>query len=260
MRFPRVLTIYSWLLLIFLFAPIVTLVIFSFDGTGRGTLPLTELSTRWYQDVFSAPLIRGAFGNSLIVAGAATVVSVVIGALAALAFYRRRSSLNTPITVFAVLPITLPPLVLGIALLSLFKILGLNLSLFTVTVGHILLTAPLVLLVISARLSNFDASVEEAARDLGATPLETFRKITFPLIRSSILGATLLVLAISLDEFIVTLFTIGPDSTIPVVIWGQMRRGVSPSVNAISTILLVVTITVVLLTRWMVGFGANRKR
>jgi spermidine/putrescine transport system permease protein len=257
MRRPHILTIYVCVLLVFLFAPILTLVIFSFDASGRGTLPLTDLSTRWYTDVLSSSLIRGAFGNSLIVAAATTAVSVTVGTLAALAFYRRRSRLNVPITVFAVLPIALPPLVLGIALLSLFKIVGLHLSLFTVTVGHILLTAPLVLLVISARLSNFDHSIEDAARDLGATPSQTFRKVTFPLIRASILGATLLVLAISLDEFIVTLFTIGPDNTIPVVIWGQMRRGVSPSVNAISTILLVLTVTFVLLTRLLAGFGTR---
>jgi spermidine/putrescine transport system permease protein len=238
---------------VFLFAPIVTLILFSFDASGRGTLPLTDLSTRWYSEVVESPLVRAAFGNSLAVGGATTVVSVTIGTLAALAFYRRRSRLDAPVTVFVVLPIALPPLVLGIALLSLYKTMGITLSLTTVTIAHVLLTAPLVLLVVGARLGNFDSSVEEAARDLGATPAQTFRKVTFPLIRSSVLAATLLVLAISLDEFIVTLFTIGPDSTVPVVIWGQMRRGVSPTVNAISTILLVITVLVVLVTRQFAG-------
>lgn len=248
MRMPRPLVIYSWLLLLFLFAPIITLVVFSFDSTGSGTLPLEGLSTRWYDEVLNDPVTRTAFGNSLIVAAATTAISVTLGTLAALGFFRRRTRLNTPITVLVVLPVALPPLVLGVAILSLFKAMGISLSLGTVTIAHVLLTAPLVLLIMNARLSNFDASVEDAARDLGATPFQTFRRITFPLIRPSVIGATLLVLAISLDEFIVTLFTIGPDNTLPVVIWGQMRRGVSPTVNAISTILLMITILALLLT------------
>jgi ABC-type spermidine/putrescine transport system permease subunit II len=185
---------------------------------------------------------------------------VILGTLAALAFFRRRSRLNAPITVLAVLPIALPPLVLGIALLSLFKAMGITLSLTTVTIAHVLLTAALVLLVVNARLANFDRSIEDAARDLGATPVQTFRKVTFPLIRSSVFGAMLLVLAISLDEFIVTLFTIGPDNTVPVVIWGQMRRGISPTVNAISAILLTVTVAVVLLTRWLAALRVGSSR
>jgi ABC-type spermidine/putrescine transport system permease subunit II len=260
MRRPSILAIYCWLLLAFLFAPILTLILFSFDASGRGTLPLNDLSTHWYEEVLDSPLIRAAFGNSLIVAAATTVSSVILGTLAALAFFRRRSRLNAPITVLAVLPIALPPLVLGIALLSLFKAMGITLSLTTVTIAHVLLTAALVLLVVNARLANFDRSIEDAARDLGATPVQTFRKVTFPLIRSSVFGAMLLVLAISLDEFIVTLFTIGPDNTVPVVIWGQMRRGISPTVNAISAILLTVTVAVVLLTRWLAALRVGSSR
>ena len=142
---------------------------------------------------------------------------------------------------------------LGIALLSMFKVLSIPLSLWTVIVGHLLITIPIVLLTLNARLSNFDPSLEEAARDLGATPLQVFSRVTFPLIRPSIVGACLLVLALSFDEFIVTFYTMGPQTTVPLVIWGQMRRGVSPEVNAISTVLLLVTLALILLTRRLGG-------
>jgi spermidine/putrescine transport system permease protein len=149
----------------------------------------------------------------------------------------------------ALLPIALPGLLLGVSLLSFFNWLHVQLSLWTVIVGHVLLTLPFVVLVMMSRLTGFDRSLEDAARDLGASAFDTFRHVTFPLIRPSVIGSALLVVALSLDEFIVTFFTIGPENTLPIVIWGQMRQGVSPTVNAISTIMLVTTLVLVLVVR-----------
>jgi spermidine/putrescine transport system permease protein len=140
-------------------------------------------------------------------------------------------------------------LLIGISLLSFFSWVGITLSLTTVAIAHILLTLPFVVLTMSARLAGFDWSLQDAANDLGATPLQTLWMVTLPLIRPSIIGSGLLVAAISLDEFIVTFFTIGPQNTLPLVIWGQMRQGISPTVNAISSVMLAITIVLVVIVR-----------
>jgi spermidine/putrescine transport system permease protein len=142
-----------------------------------------------------------------------------------------------------------------------FRVLDVRLSTNTIVVGHLLITLPVVLVTVNARFATFDPAVEEAARDLGASPWRTFASVTFPLIRPSVIGGGLLALALSLEEFIVTLFTTGGESTVPVVIWGQMRRGVSPTVNAISSLLLAATVVLVLITRQLTGAtvtGARR--
>jgi spermidine/putrescine transport system permease protein len=245
------LTVYAWAVVAFLFAPVITVVIFSFSETG--TLPLTRLTAKWYQAVFSSPLYGPAFRASAVVGAAVCVIAVTIGLLAALAFHHHRSKAGSVVIGLSVLPIGLPPLVLGIALISAFQVMHITLSLATVAIGHLLLTIPVVLLTLYAAFANFDPALEEAAIDLGASPVKTFWKVTFPILRPSIVGAGLLVLAVSLDEFIVTLFTIGAQSTVPIAIWGQMRIGVSPSVNALSTLLLAGTVTLVVVTMRLVG-------
>jgi spermidine/putrescine transport system permease protein len=251
MRRNLPLKIYSVVFVIFLFMPVITVVVFSFSQTG--TLPLKRLTLLWYRAVLSSAQYGSAFQSSALVAAATCLIGVTIGTLAAVAFHRYRSTLSTVVIILVVLPIALPPLVLGISLISLFKVLGVTLSLATVTVGHLLLTIPIVIITLYAAFANFDPLVEEAARDLGATPTQTFWRITFPAIRPSVVGAGLLVLAVSLDEFIVTLFTIGAQNTVPITIWGQMRIGVSPSVNALSTLLLLGTVALVVVTQRLAG-------
>jgi spermidine/putrescine transport system permease protein len=251
---------YTWAVLAFLFAPVITVVIFSFSQTGG--LPLTHLTTTWYHQVLSSSLYSDAFKASAEVGAAVCLIAVTIGLLAALAFHHFRSPVGAAFVGISILPIALPPLVLGIALISTFQVFHITLSLETVAVGHLLLTIPIVLLTLHAAFANFDDAVEEAARDLGASPVRTFWVVTFPIIRPSVIGAALLVLAVSLDEFIVTLFTIGAQNTVPLTIWGQMRIGVSPSVNALSTLLLTGTVLLVLLTIRLTGatFSASTGR
>lgn len=247
------LSIYCCALLAFLFAPTLAIVVFAFETSGKGTLPIDGFGLRWFRQVFSDPVTVRAFRASAIVAIVTASIAVVIGTLASYALFRRRSRWGQGLLAAATLPLAFPYLVIGISLLSMFHFLGVRLSLATVTVGHLLITLPAVIVTISARFSTFDPALEEAARDLGASAWRTFRSVTFPLIRPSVIGAGLLALALSLEEFIVTLFTIGGDSTVPIVIWAQMRRGVSPAVNAISTLLLVTTVVLVVATRKLTG-------
>ena len=246
---PSWLTVYCVLLLLFLFAPVIVVVIFSFDAGGRGTFPIEGFTLDWYRQFFDDPVMIGAAKNSAYIALMAAGATIVLGTLAAFALTRYRIRFASAVTGLIVLPIVLPPLLLGVALLSFFDRIGFRLSLWTVVVGHVLITLPFVVLTLSARLASLDPALEEAADTLGADRWQAFRHVTFPLIRASVIGSALLVLALSLDEFVVTFFTIGSDSTLPIVIWGQMRAGVSPVVNAVSTLMLAATLVVVLLVR-----------
>jgi spermidine/putrescine transport system permease protein len=145
------------------------------------------------------------------------------------------------------IPITLPPIILGIALLSFFALLGITRSLLTVVISHVLFCAPFAVLIMNSRLEGFDIAVEEAAMDLGATRSEVFRYVTFPLIRPSIIGAMMLTFALSFDEFLVTFFIIGKKNTLPIVIWGMLRRGVSPVINSIATMVLIISMALIVI-------------
>jgi spermidine/putrescine transport system permease protein len=151
------------------------------------------------------------------------------------------------VTFGVLVPITLPPIVIGIALLSFFAALDLPRSLLTVMISHVLFCAPFAILVMNSRLEGFDIAVEEAAQDLGANRFQTFRYITFPLIRPSLIGALMLTFGLSFDEFLVTFFVVGRKNTLPIVIWGMLRRGVSPSINAIATMVLIISMTLIVL-------------
>ena len=145
----------------------------------------------------------------------------------------------------SLLPAAVPLLVVGMALAVLFRTVGQAPSLFNAAVGHILIALPFVILTMNARLETFDFSTLEAARDLGASPSRTFRDVTFPLIRPSVIGAALLAIALSLDEFVVTFFNIGTSMTVPVYVWSLVRKGVDPSLNALATITLLTLVALV---------------
>jgi ABC-type spermidine/putrescine transport system permease subunit II len=156
---------------------------------------------------------------------------------------RRRIALTA-----SLLPAAIPALVLGIALAVFFSGIGSRQGLFNASIGHAVLSLPFVILTMNARLETFDFSTLEAARDLGASPLQTFRDITLPIIRTAVIGAGLLAIALSLDEFVVTWFNIGNEMTIPVLIWGLLRRGIDPSINALASVVLVSLIAIVMVS------------
>lgn len=243
---------YCALALAFIFAPIVVVVVFSFDRLGIGTFPMTGFTLHWYQALFNDSAFTDAAQNSLYVAAVATTLALTLGTLAAFALTWYPVRFSGAFYALVLLPVALPGLLVGVALLSFFTYLGVELSLNTVIAAHTLLLLPFVVLTVAARLSSFDRSLQDASADLGASPIQTYRRVTFPLMRTTLIGAGLLAVAISLDEFLVTFFTIGSQNTLPVVIWGEMRLGVSPVVNAVSTTLLLVTFVLVMAT-WILS-------
>ena len=232
------LTLYTLVAFLFLFAPIAIVVLFSFNKTASLTFPFHGFSLRWYRAVFGSGIYRDAILASLRVAAITVVVVVVVGTLAGIGVTRYAFRGNSVVRVFLLFPAALPGLFVGIALLSFFVQTKISLSLWTVTVGHLIYVLPYFFLVVTSRLQRFDYLLEEAARDLGAGPWTTFRRVTLPLIAPSLIAGALVVFSLSWDEVFITFFTIGAQNTLPLVIYSTVRQSVDPSVNAISTLLL----------------------
>jgi len=254
MKRPHVswLPVYTVLVFLFLFAPIAVVVLFSFNKTAGLTFPFHGFSLRWYRAVFGSPLYRDAILASLRVAAVTVVVVVVSGTLAGLAVTRYAFRGNALVRGFLLFPAALPGLFVGIALLSFFVQTKVTLSLWTVTAGHLVYVIPYFFLVVATRLQRFDYLLEEAARDLGAGPWTTFRRVTLPLIAPSLIAGALVVFSLSWDEVFITFFTIGAQNTLPLVIYSTVKQSVDPSVNAISTLLLAGSLVFVFSVRRLV--------
>lgn len=230
--------------LFFLFAPIGIIILFSFHASPALTFPIQGLSFRWYETLLSKPDFVASLLNSLKVGFFTAIVTTILGTLAALALIRMKRSQKTIFEWINFAPIGLPGLFIGIALVTLFAQIGLPRSLITVTIAHVLCTLPFFVETMRSRINYFDQSLEEAARDLGASQLQTFRMVTIPILAPTIAGAAILSFALSFDEFIVTVFVSGNDTTLPLYIWSMMRRTVDPSINAASVIALALSIAV----------------
>lgn len=230
--------VYVPLLLGFLFAPLLIVVVLSFTTRTVPAFPLTDVTLDWYRNVFSDDIFRSALTNSVVVAAVTALAAAALGTLAALALSRRRSRFSRALTGGLVVPLALPGLITGIAMLTFWVRLGVGLSTTTIALGHIVFVAPFVLLVMVARLRDLDPSLEEAGRDLGEGPWGVFRRVTFPLILPAVAGGALVAAALSLDEFIITNFVSGSTVTLPLFIWSKLRIGVTPDVNAVSTLVL----------------------
>ena len=238
--------LYAMLVILYLFFPIAIIVLFSFNASPAVSFPIRGFSMRWYMEVLESPVFLAALKNSLVVAVFTTFFCLSLGTLAALALTRYRFRLRPLVQSLFLMPLSLPGLFLGISLLTYFISLNLQLSLGTVVVGHLIYTLPYFVLVATARLERFDRVLEEAAQDLGCTPWQTFWKVNFPIIAPSIIGAALIVFALSFDEFLITFFVIGPESTLPMLVWSMMRKSIDPSVNAISVVLMAASILLIL--------------
>ena len=227
------------IVLLYLYLPVVITVLFSFATSPRLSLPIKGLTFDWYASALANPLITVALQNSLILAVVSAVAAGTIGAAFAFGVVKvKRPGARRALLTASLLPAIVPLLVIGISLAVFFRSLGSPQGLVNAAIGHVLVSLPFVVLTMNARLETFDFSVLDAARDLGASPLRTFLDVTFPLIRPSIVGAALLAAALSLDEFVVTWFNVGNQPTVPVLVWGLMRRGVDPSINALASLLL----------------------
>lgn len=241
----KLLAAHSWLVYLFLYLPIVILIIFSFNEA-RQTARWEGFTVQWYEKLFSNKLILKSVKNSLVVAAVTTVCSTIIGTLAALALgrFNFRGKGFTQAALF--LPIIIPEIVLGAALVTFFGATQIRLSIWTVIVAHVAFSISYVAIVVRARLAGFDRSLEEAAMDLGAGPIETFFRVTLPLILPGIVAGALLVFTISIDDYVITSFVAGVGSTtLPLQIYSMIKVGVTPEVNAVSTLLLLFTVIMI---------------
>lgn len=245
----------SWLVFAFLYAPIIVLTIFSFNSNDNVGI-WTGFSFRWYGEMFQNDAVMSALRNSLIVAAVSTLVSTVLGTAAAVALERYRFRGRAAFDGLTYLPVIIPDVTMAVMLLlffvQAFRMIagaGINLhfGLGTISLSHIAFNISFVAIVVRAKLGQLDPSLEEAAADLYAGRWTAFRKVTLPLILPAVLGGALLALTLSLDDVVVTSFVSGPGSTtLPVYVFGLVRRGVTPLINAVSVVMLTASISLVL--------------
>src|SRR5437763_1174834 len=236
------LTGYGLFVYFFLFAPIVLLVLFSFNTNQYG-LPITGWTTSWYHQVFGDYEIQDALRTSLKVGAEVTVISVLLGTAAAFPLVRSGLRFPAAFRVAMTLPIMIPGILIGISLLVLFtQVLHWQLSAQTAVIGQSLYTTPFVLLLVAARLQGFDRNLERAASDLGANTFNRLRLIVLPLIFPAILAGALFAFTLSFDEFVITYFIIGGYNTLPIYIYTQIKFGITPEVNALASLLLLASV------------------
>jgi spermidine/putrescine transport system permease protein len=240
-RLPRWLLGVALAVYAFLHVPILVLVVFSFNDS-KFSVDWAGFTLNWYQRLLERPDILRGLKASLIVGGASTVISAILGTLVALALARHRFRGRTALEGFLYVPIVTPEIVVGISLLILFALIKIPLGLTTIVIAHVAFCVSFVVIVVLARLEGMDGTLEEAAMILGADEITTFRKVTVPQLWPGILSGALLAFTMSFDDFVITSFVSGSgSSTLPIVVYGMVRRNVEPSINAISTIILVVT-------------------
>jgi spermidine/putrescine transport system permease protein len=242
----RLMRVFFTLVVVFLYAPIVILLVFSFNNAAVPAFPLSGFTTHWYHDFLHNGSMRGALETSVIVAAMSSLGAVALGILASVALARRGFRGQGLVTALLLSPLVIPFVVLGIALLLLFHVLGVQPSLLTVTTGHIVISLPYTILVLLPRLEQIDRSLAEAAYDLGAGPLRTFRWITFPLILPAIVSAYLIAFTTSFDEYALTSFLIGTRLTFPIFLYSALRfPSQLPQVIAVAVLVLMSSLVVI---------------
>ena len=236
---------------LFLYLPILILVIFSFNANSVVGV-WTGLSTRWYEELLHDRALIDAFQVSLWVAFWSTLISTVLGTLGAMALerFRFRGKLTYDATMY--LPIIIPDIVMALSALLFFVLVAVPLSRYTILVAHVAFNISFVAVVVRGRLAEMDRALEEAAADLGANAWTTFRRVTLPLLMPAIVSAALLAFTLSLDDFVITFFVSGPGSTtLPVRVYSMIKFGVTPEVNAISTLMLLGSTVLVVVSLWL---------
>jgi len=223
----------------FLYLPIVTLIVYSFNGQGVGGFPPRNLTLDWYRMLFADDAIWSSVLNSLLVALVAVAISLTFGIPAALALDRANFPGKALFRRLVLLPLILPGIITGLSLLMLFREADVKLGLVTIVLGHGTALISVATTEVFAGLQKLDRAQEEASLDLGANYWQTFWRVTIPNLRLSIIGAALLIFTLSMDEIAVSFFLIGRDNTLPLEIWGRLRRGITPEINAISSIIFV---------------------
>lgn len=240
-------TLYLWFILTLIYLPIIIVVVYSFNASRMATI-WGGFSVKWYQMLFSNRILMKTLRTSLFLAGTSAVISSVIGTMGAYALSNTKSYIKF-IEKFIYLPLMIPEIILGMAFLSFFTLLKVKTGMLTLIISHCSFSIPYVFLMVRAALAGMDSSYSEAARDLGASSLKAFCTIELPIILPSVLSGAFLAFAMSMDDVVISFFTSGPTTnTLPVKIYSQLKMGVTPEVNALCTIMLLVTSVIVILS------------
>ncbi len=253
----RALRLFFTLLVLFLYAPIAMLVIFSFNNSVVISFPLSGFTLRWYEQFLSNPSLIHALRTSLIVATVSSSITVALGVLASLAIVRRRIVAKSALSALLLSPLVIPYVVFGISLLVLFRVIDrvlaptlgvvIGLGIHAIVIGHVVVSLPYAILTLVPRLERISVSLEEAARDLGASALGTFLRVTLPLILPAVVSAFLIAFTLSFDEYAIASFVAGADATYPIYLFSQLRVAfLFPQLLAVSSIVLVASLLLVL--------------
>jgi spermidine/putrescine transport system permease protein len=239
-------------IMFFIYFPMLIVVLYSFNSESVNAFPMKGFSLRWYAKLFENAALLQSLRVSLLIAFCGTALALIIGTMGALAMKKYDFRFKRFVERVILLPITLPGILTGVAMLSFFPLIGIPISLLAVIIGHTTFLICIVLTQVYARLKRLDPYIEEAAADLGATPSQAFFKVVLPNIKTALIGAALLAFTLSLDEIPVTFFLIARDNTLPIEIYTMLRRGITPEVNAISTVIFMISLVALVLS---VKFG-----
>ena len=241
--------VFVFLIFMFIYVPIAVIVAYSFNKS-KASIVWTGFTFQWFTKLFEDDNILTAFKNSLEVAVMATAISTTIGTLGALGLYRYKFKGKGVIDGLLYIPIVIPEIIMGIALLAYFSSLNMSLGIFTIVLAHCTFCIPYVLIIVKSRLAGFDKSIEEAAMDLGANKAVVFRTVTLPLIYPAVISGAMMAFALSLDDVILNFFVAGPESTtLPLKIFSMLKFGLTPEINALCTAMLVITLLILLISQ-----------
>ncbi len=244
-------SIWAALAIAYLLVPIALIAVFSFnDPTGKFNYTWEGFSTAAWTGIFGVEELTDAFITSLQLAALATIVSTILGTMIALALVRHSFHGRRVANFLIVIPMATPEVVIGASLLSMFLIYGISLGFFSLFLAHVMFSISFVVIVVRSRLIGFDRRLEEAARDLGASPLTTFRTVTLPLLTPGLIGAALLAFSLSIDDFVISNFTSGTTVTFPLYIFGAAQRGIPVEVYSVATMLFAVTVLAMIFVTW----------
>lgn len=242
---------YLAFLLIIMYLPILCVIIYSFNESKISSV-WGGFSLKWYEILWKDRSMKEAFQNSLVLAGLSCFSAAIIGTLGAVGIVKRKKRADGIVEYIATLPIMIPEIILGMVFMAFFALIGLPFGMLTLVIAHTAFCVPYILMMVKARLAGMDKSLEEAAKDLGASEWRIFFDITLPLIAPAIISGMLLAFAMSWDDVIISIFVTGAKTnTLPVKIYTQMKTGVTPEVNALCTVMLLLTLAIVFLSNWI---------
>lgn len=241
--------VYLTLILLLMYLPIFIVIIYSFNDSKLSTV-WSGFSIRWYQKLLHNTQLMQALKNSLILAFLSCGISAVVGTIGAVGLARSKWRTRGVLESVCIIPIMIPEIILGMVFLAFFSLIGLKFGMLTLVISHTAFCIPYIFMMVKSRLAGMDTTLEDAALDLGASPIRVFLDITLPLILPAVLSGTLLAFAMSLDDVVISFFVTGPSTnTLPVKIFSQMKMGVTPEINALCTLILTITFLIVILSR-----------